>query len=179
VRELTHLCSVTVSSSQTSLRSPLRQRTTISSASIVGNVSIVYLKGRIRELIRINFQFMEDVYRATNDAPKALFARFSAGGSGSLRMHLDVDDIPVCDRALLEQIQTLSSATPGLLTSQPIDSWYVRVTPEYREFELRKAKAGGSGLSDKVRRSRRGFLGSLIPRKPSGPRPRRPPSCAG
>jgi hypothetical protein len=111
-------------------------------------------KGRIRELIRINFQFMEDFYRATNDAPKTFFSRFAASGLGSLRMHLDVDDILVCDRALLEQIQTLSSATPGLLTSQPIDSWYVRVTPEYREFELRKAKAGGRGLSDKVRRSR-------------------------
>lgn len=104
-------------------------------------------KGRIRELIRINFQFMEDFYRATNDAPKTFFSRFSASGLGSLRMHLDVDDILVCDRALLEQIQTLASAAPGLLTSQPTDSWYVRVTPEYREFELRKAKAGSSGRS--------------------------------
>jgi hypothetical protein len=93
-------------------------------------------KGRLREAMRINFEFIEAFYKATGNAPEVFCTRFSAAGIGSSKMYFDVDDCPVCDPAFIEQDHAIQTKLPGLLMRMPTDRWHVRITEEHANFTL-------------------------------------------
>jgi hypothetical protein len=96
-------------------------------------------KGRLRDVMQMNFQFMEDFYRASGSVPDYFCTRFSVERIGCSKMYFDFDDCPVCGPAFLEQDQVISARGDDLLLTKPADSLYMRVTPEDANFNLKVA----------------------------------------
>jgi hypothetical protein len=96
-------------------------------------------KGRLREVMKMNFGFMEEFYRATNNPPAYYCTRFAPQRIGCSKLYFDYDECPMCNPAFLEQdhrIITLSESE-GLLLTRPIDTLYLRITR--KEVDLQSA----------------------------------------
>lgn len=94
-------------------------------------------KGRLREVMSMNFEFMQDFFNATSNVPDFFCTRFSVQRIGSSKMYFDVDDCPMCEPAFIEQNHTIATKTDGLLLTRPIDRVHVRITDEHAAFSLR------------------------------------------
>lgn len=90
-------------------------------------------KGKLRDVMRMNFDFIESMFRATGNPADYFCTRFSVERIGCSKAYWDLDDCPVCDPAFLEQDAVIQ---PGMLLSMPLDRIYVRLTPEVANFNL-------------------------------------------
>jgi len=95
-------------------------------------------KGRLRDVMQINFAFMEDFFSATNNVPRYYCTRFSVERIGCSKLFFDLDNCPVCDQAFLEQDEMFSTQFSGMLLTKPIDTLFMRLTPRDGDFNLSK-----------------------------------------
>lgn len=89
-------------------------------------------KGRLRDVMRMQFDFTERFYLETGMVPNYVCTRFSAERIGCSKASYDFDECPVCDPLFMEQDALIQ---PGMLLSPPIDRLYERVT-EQMSFNL-------------------------------------------
>lgn len=82
-------------------------------------------KGRLREVMRMQFDFTEKFFRQTGRIPDYTCTRFSAERIGCSKAFYDFDECPMCDSLFLEQDKTI---LPGMLLSPPADRLFERVT---------------------------------------------------
>lgn len=99
-------------------------------------------KGRLREVMQLNFGFMDSFYRGTGNPPSYFCTRFSVERIGCSKMFFDFDDnCPICGPAFLEQDELFSSKFNGMLLTKPIDSLFMRVNGQDANFQLAGLKS--------------------------------------
>lgn len=102
-------------------------------------------KGRLRDVMQMNFEFADDLKASTGIGADYFCTRFSAARIGSSKLYFDHDDCPQCGEIFLEQDQLISSHNDGLLLRRPITTVYKRITAETLGFNVKKfARASAS-----------------------------------
>jgi hypothetical protein len=96
-------------------------------------------KGRLRDVMSLNFQFMQDLHRTAGHAADYFCTRFAAARIGCSKQHIDADDCPQCGPAFLQQDHEIATNHPGLLLGPPITRVYQRILPSTLTFNLRAA----------------------------------------
>jgi hypothetical protein len=94
-------------------------------------------KGRLREVMEINFGYMDRLYRKTNKAPKYFCTRFAASRIGCSKMYIDLDpgDPPPFD-AFMAQDQLITRNHEDLLLTPPIETIMTRITPGHLDAQI-------------------------------------------
>jgi hypothetical protein len=93
-------------------------------------------KGRLRDVMRLNFEFIQNLHGATGHAADYFCTRFHAGSIGCSKLYFDSDDCPVCGPAFLQQDQEMAT-NPGLLQRPPITTMLQRILPNTLAFDVR------------------------------------------
>lgn len=95
-------------------------------------------KGQLRNVMQMNFEFMDKYFRGTGGIPKFFCTRFSARRIGSTKLYFDADDCPQCTPAFIEQDEDIAMNRSGLLLRAPIDRLFTRVDASMANFSLAK-----------------------------------------
>jgi hypothetical protein len=93
-------------------------------------------KGRLREVMQMNFSFMNDFFKASSVVPDFFCTRFSTKRIGSTKLYIDSDEYLHCTPAFIEQDDQINSLFSELLLGQPTNSLFMRVTREDAVFSL-------------------------------------------
>jgi hypothetical protein len=96
-------------------------------------------KGRLSEVMRMNFDFMDNFHRAANVTPEYFCTRFATARIGSSMMFFDHDDCPECTPSFIEQDALIFSKSSGLLLNMPTDTLLTRVTARDASYSLQAA----------------------------------------
>ncbi|MER9439196.1 hypothetical protein [Mesorhizobium sp. M0618] len=94
-------------------------------------------KGRLRDVMQLNFQFAQDLKVLTGHGSDYFCTRFSALRIGSSKLYFDSEDCPQCADAFLEQDLDIATRFPGLLLSPPMTKVYKRITSDTLSFNMR------------------------------------------
>lgn len=96
-------------------------------------------KGRLREVMQMNFEFLARLQQTTGLTGEYFCTRFAAdriGGTSETVEQPTINSARVLDAAFLEHDAEISSKYEGLLLSRPVDNLYRRVTAEDVNFRL-------------------------------------------
>lgn len=96
-------------------------------------------KGRLQEVMRMNFDFIDQFHRKTQTIPDYFCTRFATSRIGSSNMYFDHENCPMCTPSFLEQDELIRTKFNDLLLSTPGDILLTRITPADASFTLRSA----------------------------------------
>lgn len=83
-------------------------------------------KGRLADVMEMNFGYMDHLFQKQGDAPKYFCTRFSAERIGCSAMYVDMGDPPPFD-AFMAQDHRIAQHHAGMLLQPPIETMLVRV----------------------------------------------------
>lgn len=95
-------------------------------------------KGQLRDVMQMNFDFMDKLFRGTGSIPKFFCTRFSVKRIGSTKMYFDTDESSEHTPSFIEQDEDIAINGAGLLLSRPIDRLFTRVDDSMATFSLSK-----------------------------------------
>ncbi len=94
-------------------------------------------KGQLREVMKMNFEFIDNFYGATGGGlPSYYCTRFATLRIGSSMLFYDSDECPICTPSFIEQDEDIAANRAGLLVRRPIDLLYTRVDGAMASFSL-------------------------------------------
>jgi hypothetical protein len=97
-------------------------------------------KGKLRDVMAIQFKFISDFHVKTGLGIDYFCTRFSQDRIGCSKAYIDFDSCPMCDPAFNEQDQLIATERSDLLLIPPVDRLYRRVTPDFGSFRLSDGK---------------------------------------
>ena len=99
-------------------------------------------KGRLREVMQLNFAFMEDFYKATKKTCLPTSVLASPRHASDARKSPSMTMIALCAaRRSSSRTRIISTQSPGLLLTKPIDTLFMRVSRKDANFNLSTFKS--------------------------------------